>query len=230
MSNYRNFINEINQVIPLLEGDLVDNTIDEETREDLADMLFSYILKRTIALYSSKADKEAVTQSLLKAIEAFENGFKWEGFEKSYGMYDQIIWILSLAILCEINDDDLQRIVAIIQRDNAKDRLIKTLVNYRLPNEIDESSTNYIQKSPYAALDLLVIGSRKDTGFIKNYLDKKWYQGHTDTPWHDSHKNTKVNTFFGYWSWETAALIKIYNINDHSLKNQQYYPYRAVHW
>ena len=184
---------------------------------------------KTIALYSSEAPKEQVKSSLLETITAFEEGFKWEGFENSYAMYDQIIWVLSLAILCEIETTDFKRIVVILKRDNARDRLIKKLVNYRLPNEIDYS-TNYLQREPYAKLDFLITEVDKSSNFIKKYLDNVWYQEHDDAPWHDSHKNTKVNTFFGYWAWETAALVKILNINDENLKEQKYYPYRAVHW
>lgn len=228
MSDINKLIQDINKVIPLLKEDLVDSSIDKETQKELGNMLFSYSLKKTIAHFSAEHSKDVVTQSLLESITAFEEGFKWEGFDKSYGMYDQIIWILSIGILCEINSDDFKRIVAVLKRDNATDRLIKTLVNYRLPNEIDGSS--YIQKSPYADLDMLVTGVNKSASFIKNYLDKKWYQGHDDAPWYDSHKRTKVNTYFGYWAWEIGALAKIYSIDDKTLINQQYYPYRAVHW
>lgn len=228
MSIINKYIQDINKVIPLLEKDLVDNTIDKETQKGLGSMLFSYSLEKVVAQYSEELNKKIITQSLFETIVTFEEGFKWEGFAKSYVMYDQMIWMLSLGILCEIGDEDFKRIVAVIKRDGAQDKLIKTLVNYRLPNEIDGSS--YIQKSPYAHLDALVTGKDKSSGFIKTYLDRKWYQGHKDAPWYDSHKRTKVNTYFGYWAWEAAALAKIYNVDDSSLTKQQYYPYRTVHW
>jgi hypothetical protein len=228
MSDFSKIIYECSEAIKLGKTYLSQGSVPEDQVNGLKSLILFSSLRKTIAYYSSVASKETVTQSLLDTITAFEEGFKWEGFEKSYGMYDQIIWILSLGILCEISDDDFKRIIAVLKRDNAKDRLIKTLVNYRLPNEFEGSS--YIQKSPYADLDMLVTGQNKSTSFIKNYLDKKWYQGHDDAPWYDSHKRTKVNTYFGYWAWEVGALAKIYNINDKDLENQKYYPYRAVHW
>jgi len=227
MSNVNKLINEVNEILPELKERIIKNP-NEDRKKSLRFFLFSSLLERTIAYYSSEVSKETVTQSLLETITVFEEGFKWEGFDKSYGMYDQIIWILTLGILCEINNDDFKRIVAVLKRDNATDRLIKTLVNYRLPNEMD--GTSYIQKSPYADLDMLVTGVNTSVSFITNYLDKKWYQGHDDAPWYDSHKRTKVNTYFGYWAWEVGALAKIFNINDKELENQKYYPYRAVHW
>src|SRR5690606_14693620 len=218
MSNVNKLINEVNEILPELKERIIKNP-NEDRKKSLRFFLFSSLLERTIAYYSSEVSKETVTQSLLETITVFEEGFKWEGFDKSYGMYDQIIWILSLGILCEINNDDFKRIVAVLKRDNATDRLIKTLVNYRLPNEMD--GTSYIQKSPYADLDMLVTGVNTSVSFITNYLDKKWYQGHDDAPWYDSHKRTKVNTYFGYWAWEVGALAKIFNINDKELENQK---------
>lgn len=202
MSDVSKLIGEVNEILPELKERIIKNP-NKDRKADLKLFLFSSLLERTIALYSSEANKEQVTASLLEAITAFEEGFKWEGFAKSYGMYDQIIWMLSLGILCEVEDEDFKRIVAVIKRDGAKDKLIKTLVNYRLPNETDGSS--YLQKSPYAELDMLVIGQSKNASFIKTYLDKKWYHGHSDAPWYDSHKNTKVNTYFGYWAWEVGV-------------------------
>ncbi|WP_413511569.1 PoNe immunity protein domain-containing protein [Myroides odoratus] len=227
MNQILTFIRESNEVIPLLKEDVKEN-LPNETIIRLKRMLFAVQLQRTIALYSSDANKELVTASLLDGITAFEDGFHWEGFAKSYAMYDQMVWMLSLGLLCEVDEVDFKRIVTVIHKGEAQDELLKTLVNYRLPNAMSGSA--YIQKSPYAHLDALVTGKDKSISFIKAYLDKKWYQGHKDAPWYDSHKRTKVNTYFGYWAWEVAALVKIYAIDDALLKDQLYYPYRAVHW
>jgi hypothetical protein len=56
-----------------------------------------------------------------------------------------------------------------------------------------------------------------------------WYKGHSDTGWYNDHKS-KWNIHFGYWSFESGALVKILGLDDNSLKNQQYYPYDMVHW
>ncbi|MDM1043231.1 DUF1910 domain-containing protein, partial [Myroides sp. 1354] len=180
MSDILKFIQECETVIPLLKEDVKEN-LPSDTIVKLKRMLFSAQLDKTIALYSSEANKTLVTASLINAITAFEDGFHWEGFAKSYAMYDQMVWMLSLGILCEVDDANFKRIVAVIQRGGAQDELLKTLVNYRLPHTMQGSS--YIQKSPYAHLDGLVKGQDKSISFIKTYLNKKWYQGHRDAPW-----------------------------------------------
>ena len=163
MEKYIELVNEINKAIILAKKYL--KSTPKERIPSLKRMIFSSSLDRTIAYYSSGASKETVTKSLLEAITYFEDGFKWEGFEKSYAMYDQIVWMLSLGILCAIEDTDFQRIVNIIKRDRASDKLLSKLINYRLPNTLNGSG--YIQKSPYAELDILVTGSDKSTLIIK---------------------------------------------------------------
>lgn len=49
------------------------------------------------------------------------------------------------------------------------------------------------------------------------------------TYWYDSDKN-KHETFFGYWCFESAAFIKILNLDDSIIEKQEYYPYDLVHW
>jgi len=197
---------------------------DKSRHPSLKRMVLSNNLEKTIAHYSVGDSKEVVCSSLLKTIDAFEEGFKWKGFKYSYGGYDTMIWLVSLGVLCNIATEDFKRITAILQRDGANDTLLSTIITYKQP-DWQVSNAPVIQQHPYA----------KATGIenaqdIKNYLNKVWYQGHSDAYWHGLHKNTRVNNYFGYWSWESAALAKIKNIDDSTLKTQKYYPYDAVHW
>ena len=64
---------------------------------------------------------------------------------------------------------------------------------------------------------------------MKNYLEKQWYGIHHGTAWHNSHKS-KQNTYYGYWSYEAGAIVRIMNLNDEELKEQKYYPYDLVHF
>jgi hypothetical protein len=173
------------------------------------------------ALYSNGASKEDVKKAVLECIPAFENGFI---FDNGFGDYDQMIWLISLAILCDIDLNDFKKITAILQRDGANDKLLSKLIMYK-QTDWEESTKEVIQQSPYAKA--LIINTAND---IKNYLDKVWYEGHSDAAWHDTHLNKKVNCYAGYWAWEAAALAKVNGIDDSALKNQKYFPYDAVHW
>lgn len=227
-NNYAELIQILNTRIHKFKNAMETGLAKPDRFEDLKGSIYSSSLNIAIAQYSLGASKEVVTQSVYNCVPAFEEGFQ---FNHGFGDYDDMVWLLSLAVLCDIDEAHFTRIVNVLQRDNANDRLIEKLIHYKLPNErLRGYGNNYIQREPYSHLDSLVIGYDKSTTYIKQYLDKKWYQGHSDAAWHNTHLNTKVNCFAGYWAWEVAALAKIYGIDDTSLQNQKYYPYRAVHW
>ena len=62
--------------------------------------------------------------------------------------------------------------------------------------------------------------------FLKAYVTQKWYKAHKDTAWYNSHKSS-VNIYVGYWSFEVAAVAKIYGVSDS--KEWPYYPYDLVY-
>ncbi len=218
----KNFIDEIN-----LSNFRLTKGLTIAAKERIPSIkrgLLSNALEKTIAHYSVGDSKAVVRQSLLETITAFEDGFKWKGFRYSYGGYDTMIWLVSLGILCDISAEDFTRITAILQRDGANDSLLSFLIKSKEPSW-QISNAPVIQEHPYASA--VNLNTAED---IKHYLDKVWYQGHSDAYWHGLHKNTKVNNYFGYWAWETAAIVKIKNIDDSGLQDQKYYPYDAVHW
>ena len=84
-------------------------------------------------------------------------------------------------------------------------------------------------KNPPQTLRNIIENSPQKAKDIKTYLEKKWYKGHYGVAWYDTHKSDQM-TYYGYWSNETAAAVKILGIDDSCLKNQQYYPYDLAHF
>lgn len=58
-------------------------------------------------------------------------------------------------------------------------------------------------------------------------MEKEWFKGHYDYDWKNSHKEPG---YVGYWSFETAALTKILELDDTSLVNNNHYPYDLAHY
>ncbi|MFC3932895.1 PoNe immunity protein domain-containing protein [Streptococcus dentapri] len=52
---------------------------------------------------------------------------------------------------------------------------------------------------------------------------KFWYYAHSEAAWYDTHKTE--DAYYGYWSFDTAALCKIRGIYDERLKDLDYFPY-----
>ncbi|UPQ78115.1 PoNi-like cognate immunity protein [Flavobacterium azooxidireducens] len=219
--NFSELINILKEDIQYYQKAIISGEAKPERYNDIKGSILIASLEITKAHYSNGADKEVVKQAVLECIPAFEDSFQ---FVSGFGQYDEMIWLVSMAILCDVSLEDFQRITAILNRDGVNDQLLSFIIKSK---EItwEESNSKVIQEHPYAKATNL--NTAQD---IKNYLDKVWYQGHSDAAWHDTHKNTKVNCYSGYWAWEAAAIAKIKGIEDSSLKTQKYYPYDAVHW
>ncbi|MFC3931615.1 PoNe immunity protein domain-containing protein [Streptococcus dentapri] len=53
---------------------------------------------------------------------------------------------------------------------------------------------------------------------------KFWYYAHSEAAWYNSHLRD-TDSYYGYWSFDTAALCKIRGIYDERLKDLDYFPY-----
>lgn len=225
------FAEECKEVLDSIKDDIESKAIGDERITEILAYRFETAFQLTIANYSSGSAKADVQVNLLNSIDAFEQGFKWEGFENTYGGYDEMIWMVSLGILCDIDLADFKRITAILKRDGVEDALLNFLIKSKQP-DWNQRGSYIIQKSPYGGLEKIISETDETKGIerLKTYLSKEWYKGHDDAAWHDSHKNTKVNSYFGYWAWETSALVKVKGWDDSTLQDTLYYPYDAVHW
>jgi hypothetical protein len=58
---------------------------------------------------------------------------------------------------------------------------------------------------------------------VNDFITKDWYKNHKDAGWHNSHKS-RHDVFYGYWSFETAAVVKIMDLDDTKFIDCQYYP------
>ncbi len=146
--------------------------------------------------------------------------------------YVQMVWMLSIVIMLEVEDKEFNKLVDLVKKDNPNDYLIDFLINYR-NNLWEKENTTFMFEKPYKSLSEVIDLSQTDkvkaVELLKQYLDKKWYKGHSDMGWYDSHKESML-LYSGYWAWEVGAIVKILGLDDNILKNQKYYPYDMVHW
>jgi len=145
--------------------------------------------------------------------------------------YVQMVWMLSIGIMLEIEQEEFNKLVEIVKSDDPKDYLIDFLIQYR-NSSWGKQSTNFKHEKPYKSIidivSLAQTDKQKAIEKLQKYLQKEWYKGHKDCGWYDSHKS-KWNIHSGYWSFESGALVKILGLDDSILKDQQYYPYDMVH-
>lgn len=196
-----------------------------EVVNSIRNTILGYQYEILIGLYSEGEKIEKITQQFKNTIEDMVG--VWH---QSNG-YVQMVWMLSIGILLDVNRDEFNKLLELVKADNPNDYLIDFLLNSK--EDWEQNHTDFKFPVPYKSLrDVITLAynNKKDESIIrlKDYLDNEWYKGHSDTGWYDSHKS-KHNTYYGYWSWESGALVKILGLNDAILKNQQYYPYDMVH-
>lgn len=156
--------------------------------------------------------------------------FMEKGWEAKSG-YFEMLWYLSIGVMLDIEDNQFNKLVDLVERDNLQDYLINYLIQYRNPKYSATSSFKF--PKPYKSTQEIITIAKSDKTQaierLKKYLSKEWYQGHRGNGWYDDHKS-KWGVHFGYWSFESGALVKILELDDAILKDQQYYPYDMVHY
>jgi hypothetical protein len=56
---------------------------------------------------------------------------------------------------------------------------------------------------------------------VKRFLEKGFYHKHAN--FYNKHKN-QHEVYYGYWSFESAAVVAIMGLDDSSFRENQYYP------
>lgn len=143
--------------------------------------------------------------------------------------YVDLLWIVSIGILLDVDSAQLLKIKSMIKKQKVHDRLVDFLIKSK--DKAWPVSSNYFMNRPYSFWNQIIYsnGNNGLTALVKSYLQNEWYSAHKDLYWYDLH-NSKNNTYFGYWSFESGAIVKILGINDSELKDTSYYPYYLVHY
>lgn len=205
--------------------------------------IVQYNISIIFCKYSSGYKVEDLIPDLINSIhltfECWDNSrkIKYESEmldQYSLGSYDLILCMLSLSYLLNLPDYEFSKLVYILDRDKVKDQLYEFIIKHKLRNRevIHGESYRVFFGIPqvYSKLRKAIIETNKKTGakLLYEFITKDWYSNHKESSWYNSHKD-KYNTYLGYWSFETAAIVKILGIDDSSFINCQYYPKDLVH-
>ncbi|MED2433221.1 PoNi-like cognate immunity protein [Bacillus thuringiensis] len=144
--------------------------------------------------------------------------------------YIYMLWIISLGILLETDKKNIERLKKIVDKKNVNDAVIDFLL---CASDIGYTKmmNRYYKENPYAKtreiIELAQIDKKEASKRLQTYMEKEWFRGHYDYEWKNAHKEPG---YVGYWSFETAALAKILELDDISLKDNNHYPYDLAHY
>ncbi|KMN69963.1 hypothetical protein VK96_13850 [Bacillus cereus] len=185
---------------------------------------FRYEMEDIRAKYSLGEDISVIEEDFHNAIYDLENtGSREIG-------YLSLIWMISLGILLETDKKNIERLKKIVDKKNMNDVVIDFLL---CASDIGYTKmTNvYFKENPYAKtreiIELAQTDKKEASKRLQTYMEKEWFKGHYDYEWKNAHKEPG---YVGYWSFETAALVKILELDDTSLKDNNHYPYDLAHY
>lgn len=197
----------------------------DEISPDLYGRLFDCRVYTIVTMYSMGENLEFIKSNYISTINVLEKCWT------PYGYYVQMLWLLSIGIMLEYDNNVIHKLRVLIDMKEVKDRVYDVLLNYCFP-ERKEMADCVFDAMPYRAIlevsDLAKTNKTQATKRLEKYLKREWYRGHSDCAWRDDHKYGLIHD--GYWCFESGALVKVLGLDDSSLKGLPYYPYDMVHW
>jgi hypothetical protein len=142
--------------------------------------------------------------------------------------YEYFLHVLSFAYLLKVPDADFQVLVDIIDRDNISDNLYEFIIKARFPKRSLNRDEEYSHEHSVILKvykNLRAATQQQDTAeaakLVKRFLEKGFYHKHAN--FYNKHKN-QHEVYYGYWSFESAAVVAIMGLDDSSFRENQYYP------
>ncbi|MDA1957561.1 PoNi-like cognate immunity protein [Bacillus cereus group sp. BcHK114] len=226
---HKEFIEENREEIKSLEEDK-KNGIQRYPNDNKSIILENYLsnfiheMNDIRAMYSLGEDISKMEVYFYNAIDDLEH----TGASKVGYIY--MLWIISLGILLETDKKNIERLKKIVDKKNMNDAVIDFLL---CASDIGYTNmTNrYYKENPYAKtkeiIELAQTDKKEASKRLQVYMEKEWFKGHYDYEWKNAHKEPG---YVGYWSFETAAIVKILGLDDTSLKDNNHYPYDLAHY
>ena len=100
------------------------------------DSLFNYRLRYLLVQYSMGQDIDKLKNNYVKALKTMPR------FWTDNGFYIEMLWLLSIGIMLDYEDDLIHGLVQLIKDREAKDYIYDTLIRYRFPDW--ERTTNQV--------------------------------------------------------------------------------------
>jgi hypothetical protein len=224
---------------------LLKETVEEMERGEIAPERINGV-KQTIfipfhidlccCLYSAGYPVEEMREDLLKAIdfcyESWDEGQKFVGRkgirldQYSFDDFDQILWMMSLGYLLNISDSDFMKLVDVVDRHSVKDFLLEYIIRAKFPQRkpiTDECfGTGW---ALFGSIRKAIAETDKEraTELLLQFVTKDWYKDHKKNGWTNRHLSHH-EIYVGYWSFETAAVVKIMGLDESKFAKCKYFP------
>lgn len=186
---------------------------NEEKKQRILVSLIGFELDLLKAEFSAGAPKEKLRSLLIRANSIVS--------EYRNIVYEDLLNLLSLSVMLNLNKrNEINNLIENNKVIIEKDRLLKFIASY-LKGEVPKWDNKITLKKEFSELDKVFSEDDKESMMLK-YLDT-WYEKHSKYGWYNSHQGN-LDTYCGYWSFESAAIANILSINESELQISKYYP------
>ncbi|MGJ8716563.1 MAG: PoNe immunity protein domain-containing protein [Maribacter stanieri] len=237
LSYYNDFIKLQNQLLSESYYRLDNNQIPADNISRVHHRLFFKKLEIFIASYGRGDSIKELHEKFNKIFENINKEWEDEATKFKKGKmqtsYDQywlnsycyMVWVLSISILLGVDSHKINILTRLIEKGNIKDELILFLLSgLNGKTYLEKKKTTYNPFKNLVKTDLTIL----DKSSLNMYL-KSWYKNTKLLTWHNYIKSTPEKHFyFGYWSFETSAIVALLNIDDSAFKEHENYPYDLV--
>ncbi|MDP9894638.1 hypothetical protein J2W32_003514 [Variovorax boronicumulans] len=146
--------------------------------------------------------------------------------------YQLTLDVVSLGVL--LGDGDALRQCALwLRQERGTDLLFESLLAPTVPDPRD--NTDFYHLVPYDPLIdafYTVETPKEASAKVKEYLES-WYKSFEGAPWHNGHLHAvegEYMPYYGYWSFEAAAVCVINGIDDSTFRDHLLYPKDLADW
>jgi hypothetical protein len=235
-SYYNDFIEQKKLTIKeVIESDPIDSLTTTQIHI-LNNIIFSRSLEMLVGMYSRGDSIDELKKVYSKTIQLMERG--WDDSLVKFKMghpvkildqywlytYCYMIWMLSLALLLKVPINEANILRKLIEEGMITDELILFLLGHLVscsyPASLKTTYNPFSRIIPKQGFDYI------DSKHIKKYLTN-WYKNTKLHTWHNYLNNVEKLggiSYFGYWSFETAAVVAILGLDDKSFRDNPYYP------
>lgn len=211
------FILEDTKRIEKFQAKIKDGTLKPDRVRPVKDKIIQIKIGIIIAKYSRGDSLECLKDDFESIIDLFVEAWNLESYEDN-------LRFAALAYLLNVNSN----LKEIIRSKLKESQHYDYVIDYVLVGDESHLEKNELSYPDSYSMLINVI-EEKNIDILLKYL-RGWYNDHYHSSWFDSHKLTKVNTYYGYWSFEAAAISKRLRLEDGDLRNEIYYPYDMAHY
>ena len=148
---------------------------------------------------------------------------QWEEFNDDDDLRRTIIWF-AFAVCLDMGKDYYSDALALIA-NHGQDAILDNIA-VSMGDIAREVACAPLFKKRFGKLYAIIAAPHEQRpALVKDYLDA-WYKLEGSPDYH----LMDTDAYIGYWSWGSALVVKLYNIDDSSFIEHEYYPKDLVHW